>query len=210
VVSSSVQANAIPKWPQISRFEATIGIGKAGERIYFQIPIQNLQGKTEYTLFGIGGSEEYLDQLSDETNIWHVGPLMITLVEGTEQSEGSLLCEDSSPFWFSRGQVHCNYEDLVGAYGRYPEFGVLRHFRLRGFELTLRFFDIETDSKGEVQFVKLKVTVLPCPACTTAQAERPGFLSPYGEGRSPEKVLVGKEPLMRRDEDGSWYEEKEK
>jgi len=194
------------KWPRISEFTFTIGIFTKSERIHFEIPLVDEQGNTIYTLFGTGGSDNYLDHLSAKDDINYVGPLQIRLVEGTKDSEGSLLSEDDSPPWHTRGQVHSS--QLVGACGKYPEYGVLRHFRLRGFELTLQFLDIETDKNGKPVYFNLKISLRTCPECTSAQTERPGYLSPYREVRNCKTVLKGKDPIMRRNKAGSWYEEK--
>ena len=194
-------------WPHIANFDATILINCKSERIGFRLPLHDLQGKTVYTLFCSGGSEEYLDRLSDTTGIDHVGAFALRLVEGTTDSDESLLTEDGSPYWYSRGRVL--YEELLGAYGRYPEYGVLRHFRLRGFELTLHFVDIHTDTNGKIEWMNLHISVRPCPECKKSRAQRPGYITPHKVGRNPEIILKGNEPLIRRGENGSWEEYKD-
>jgi len=193
------------KWPPITEFEFTLGVSTSADRISFSIPLRDEKGKAIYTLFGTGGSDSYLAHLSDTTKINYVGPLQLRLVEGTKDSEASLLSEDDSAPWFSRGQLH--YSEIVGACGKYPEYGVLRHFRLRGFELTLQFLDIETNTNDDVVYFNLRASLRRCAGCLSVQAERPGYMNPAG--KTCDKVVVGKEPIMRRGKNGSWYESKE-
>ena len=186
--------HAATKWPLINELDTTFNISSDDHSITFSIPLLNKNGKTVYTLFGTGGNESYLDSLSKVTGINHVGPLQLRLVEGTEDSETSLLAYDDSPPWHTRGQVH--FYQLVGDSAKSQEFGTLRHFLLRGFELTLEFTVIETDKNGIPASFKLNISIRKCEDCNSQQAELPNFLK-------------GEIPIMRRDENGSWYESNE-
>src|SRR5260221_14448022 len=117
-----------PRWPEIAEFSAKFGVETSADRIFFEIPLIDVHGQTQYNLICIGGSEKYLDQLSDRYNVNVVGPLVCRLVEGkgdSVKSEDSLLSEDESEYWFSRGQIH-NFHDLTGSCGKYPEYGARR------------------------------------------------------------------------------------
>ena len=129
---------------------------------------------------------------------------MCTLAEGREASELSLLSEDESPAWFSRGLF--NLEDLVGDCAAYPEFGVHRSFRLRGFRLRLSAEDVRMDRSGIAQSFVLVLSLVPDPDAKAARAEQPGFLDPGRQGRSCRVIVRGREPLMCRDwqKGGSW------
>jgi hypothetical protein len=130
------------------------------------------------------------------------------LNEGKADEENSLLSEDESPYWYSRGQIH-DFRELVGACGRYPEYGALRHFRLRGFELTLQFTDIQVDKKGTPSYLVVTVSVRTDPTAHSREAQQTGYLTPYKVGGSCNKVLRGNEPRMCRDwlhYGGSWTE----
>jgi hypothetical protein len=195
-------------WPQLAGLDTTIAINALSERIFHEFPCEDQSGKVLYTLFCRGGSTEYLDSLSGKTDINHVGPLCFYLVPGKEDNEGSLLCEDGSARWHSRGQIH-DYMNLIGACGQYPEYGCLRHFRLRGFELTLHFLNIVVDKEGSPVEFQVNITVHRDKRITSSIAEQTGYLTPFKEGRSCEKILRGNDPRMFRGENGSWFEEKE-
>ena len=168
-----------------------------------------MNGQTRYAFICIGGSEKYLDHLSDTSGTNYVGPLACGLVQAqAEQIGESLLSEDDSPHWYSRGQIH-NFDELIGSCAKYPEYGALRHFRLRGFELTLYFGDVEVDKTGNPTYFTLTVSLRRDASITSPQAEQPGYLTPYKVGFSCDKVLKGNEPRMCRDWKnlgGSWTE----
>ena len=198
-------------WPTMQEFSAKVGIETSAERIFFEIPLIDVQGQTQYNFICVGGTDKYLDQLSDSSNVNYVGPLACQLVEGKwdpVKSEGSLLSEDESPYWFSRGRLD-NFRELTGSCGRYPEYGALRHFRLRGFELTLNFGDVEVDKAGNPTYFTLRVSLRRDSKITSPQAEQTGYLTPHKVGFSCGKVLKGNEPRMCRDFKnlgGSWTE----
>jgi hypothetical protein len=182
-------------------FSAKVGIETSAERIFFEFPLKDVHGRTQYTFVCVGGSTAYLDQLGDALNVNYVGPLACRLVEedkDAEKSEESLLGEDDSAYWFSRGQIH-DFQDLVGACGKYPEYGALRHFRLRGFELTLYFGDILIDKTGHPDYFTIAISLHRDAAALSPIAEQTGYMTPYTAGRSCAKVLKGNEPRMCRD-----------
>ncbi len=202
------------QWPIIAEFTAKVGIDTSANGIFFTLPLLDVHGITQYSLICVGGSNGFLGNPSifggtKDTN--YVGQFACGLTKGnSHEIENSLLSEDESPYWFSRGRV-INFRDLIGACGRYPEYGALRHFRLRNLELTLDFRDMSLDKNGNPAFIILAVSVRRDPTATTAQAEQTGFLTPYKSGLSCEKVLHGNAPRMCRDwvhpeHYGSWTE----
>jgi hypothetical protein len=198
-------------WPEMAEFSTKFGVETSAERIFFEIPLIDVSGQTQYNFICIGGSDKYLDQLSDSSGVNYVGPFSCRLVEGKYdpvKSEDSLLSEDESPYWFSRGQIH-HFSELTGSCTKYPEYGALRHFRLRGFELTLSFENIEVDKKGNPTYFTLTLSLRRDAKITSPQAEQTGYLTPYKAGSSCDKVLKGNEPRMCRDWKnlgGSWTE----
>jgi len=167
-----------------------------------------VHGVTRYTLNCAGGDNQFLDKLRGAEDINYVGPFACRLNEGKSNTEDSLLSEDESAYWFSRGQIN-DFREIIGACGRYPEYGAARHFRLRGFELTLEFTDVALDRKGNPTYFVLVISVLTDPSALSAEAEQTGYLTPYKVGRSCDKVLRGNEPRMCRDwlhSGGSWTE----
>lgn len=199
------------EWPRMQEFSAKVGVETSAERIFFEIPLIDVQGQTQYNLICVGGSDKYLDQLSDGSGVNYVGPLACRLVEGKRdpvKSEESLLSEDESAYWFSRGRLD-TFRELTGSCAKYPEYGALRHFRLRRFELTLSFGDVEVDKRGNPTYFTLTVSLRRDATITSPQAEQTGYLTPYKVGRSCDKVLKGNQPRMCSDFKnlgGSWTE----
>jgi hypothetical protein len=185
-------------WPLLQQSTARIGVDTSAERIFFQLPLLDVHGVMRYTLNCAGGDNKFLDELGQARQINYVGPFACRLNEGKSDREGSLLSEDESAYWFSRGQVH-DFSEFIGACGRYPEYGAVRHFRLRGFELRLEFKDIALDGKGKPLYFVLVVSVRPDPTALSADAEQTGYLTPYKTGRGCDKILRGNEPRMCRD-----------
>jgi hypothetical protein len=186
------------QWPHVRPVTARFTVDLRAEKVNIDLPIKDHAGKTLYHFACRGVSETYLDSLPGN---W-VGPLMCTLADGAQAKEDSLLSEDGSAAWHSRGQFRG--EDVVGACARYPEFGTHRSFRLREFRLNLAVQDTQTDHDGKAQSFILAVSVVNDAAATTPQAARPGFLSPHRPGASCNIVVRGQEPLMCRDDRGSW------
>lgn len=203
LVKTSTGFCAEQAWPAMAEFTAKFGVETSAERISFEIPLIDVQGQTRYRLTCTGGSDKYLDQLSASGDNY-VGPFACILAGDGDISD-SLLSEDGSPHWYSRGQIH-SYGDLIGSCAKYPEYGALRHFRLRGLELTLSFGDIEVDKAGNPTHFTLTVSLQRDAKITSPQAEQTGYLTPYKVGSSCNKVLKGNEPRMCRDSNGDWTE----
>ena len=130
-------------WPQVREIDMTIGVDSGAERILWKVPIYGNDGTVLYQIICRGGTDEYLDGLTDRVGINFVGPLGCRLHEGLVEVEHSLLAEPGFSPWHSRG--HFSHRMLIGDCGAYPEFGRLRHFRLRGFELTFEVTDVIMD-----------------------------------------------------------------
>ena len=191
-------------WPQLKEFDEEFLAYSGGKPIEYMKPLKDLNGNTKYLLVCRGGSTEYTDKLSDQLNINYVSPLTCILNDGDKETESSLLAEDDSPPWHTRGQYHLN--DLVGSCANYPEYGLLRHFRLRGFELTLSATDLKLNKQGKPQQFKLKVSLRQDDKTKSKMAEQPGYLNPHGKGRSCKKIEKGNDARMCRDwsQGGSW------
>jgi hypothetical protein len=200
VVSITDPQGGGARWPEVRPVTLRVPVDLTSERVAIDVPLKSRTGRVAYHFACRGGSEAYLDSLPEN---W-VGPLMCTLAEGSEASELSLLSEDESPAWFSRGLF--NREDPVGDCAAYPEFGIHRSFRLRGFRLRLDAEDVRTDRSGVAQSFVLVLSLVPDADAKAAQAEQPGFLDPRRQGRSCRVVVPGREPRMCRDwqKGGSW------
>ena len=178
-------------WPEIQDVDVSAGMDWSARRIYLDVPLLDRSGEVRYRLVCRGGSEEYLDALMDRIDINYVGPLLCILNEGSQEAEASLLSEDDSAAWFSRGQFRSR--DIVGNCGNYPEFGRVRHFRLRGFELTMEVVSPEVEA-GKVRWLTFRVRVRSDPEATTAWAEPVPFPDPRSGGGKcgPPKAAPGR------------------
>ena len=185
-------------WPDIIAQSRTFRVDLSAERIVIDLPITDQAGRELYHFACRGGGQAYIDSLPEN---W-VAPLMCTLAQGQQAREESLLSEDDSAAWFSRGQFRA--DELVGACARYPEFGVHRSFRLRGFRLNLDALNVMSGSDGLAKSFTLVVSLVRDPTARSTQAERPGYLDPRGKGDSCEVVRRGREPRMCRDASGSF------
>ena len=193
------------QWSPIKPVTRSFNIDFAAGLAVIDLPIVSENGSTLYVLHCRGGSEKELDELGSRDGINWVGPLMCVMNTGNSRiSENSLLAEDDSPPWHTRGQFHRS--ELVGACGVYPEFGNERSFRLRGFVLRLSAHNLGMNSDGSLRRLTLAVTVRNDPTAKGAQAERPDYLQPnVGEceivrkGRDPKVCRVWNGPTA-----GSW------
>jgi hypothetical protein len=187
------QAAPAADWDRMAEFAATVGIDTRSERIRIELPLLDRLGKPRYLLWCEGGSDRYLDQLSAATNINYVGPLMCVLNEGSKRTEASLLAEDDVGPWHTRGMFR--WQQLLGDCARYPEYGRTRHFKLRGFDLTLEAADTVVVD-GDLSAFNLRISVKDDPTAVSRVAARPGFLPPQG---NCSVVRTSNEPRMCRD-----------
>jgi hypothetical protein len=196
----ALQSAGGPTWPRIVPFSASVPVRLTVDRIAIDLPLKDGAGQERYHFACRGGREAYLDSLDGN---W-LGPLMCTLAEGATPREESLLSEDDGAAWFSRGQFQA--KELGGDCAKYPEFGVHRSFRLRGFRLSLDARDVRVDRSGMAESFTLLVSLTDDPSARSAEAERPGFLDPRRQGADCRVVLKGSEPRMCRDRTrgGSW------
>lgn len=197
--------DAKESWPLIENVDSIFNVPEPNKRIYIELPLKDAAGKTQYTLFCRGGKEPYLSNGAPK-DLFLVEPFACRLNEGDKENESTLLSEDGSPYWHTRGRV-ASYNELLGACGNYPEFGRVRHFRLRGFELTLEFDEIVTLSETKISSFALRVVIKSDTKIVAKKTERPGYLSPNGDC---ENIRKGNPKLMCRSTKpenlGSWEE----
>ena len=203
-LAASVQRPAIQPtdWPEIPEFTRSVVIQVDASRIDVDIPLSDVNGIIRYRLICRGGSEAYLDYVSERAGVSGYTPWLTCILNvGNQETDGSLLSEDESSAYFSRG--HFSRRDLMGACGRYPEYGLTRHFRLRGMELELSFSDL-TRGRGpglatdEPDSALLNISVRRDPSAQTAKAEQPGYLRPSGTVGSCRTVQRGNSQRMCR------------
>lgn len=177
-------------WPKMKEFDDSFIFDTKEEGIKFIKPLCDVNGMVRYVFICRGGTDEYIEKHSNST---FVGPLGCRLSEGDKEVETSLLSEDDSAPWYSRGQY--DFRSLLGDCGKYPEYGRLRHFRLRGFELTLSATDIITNDRDQLVSFRMNVSLIRDDRITSKQAEQPGYLPPRNDCKTIKK---GNEPRMCR------------
>jgi hypothetical protein len=196
--------SADARWPELKEVTVNFPVDFATQKIEIDLPLSDKTGKVQYLFWCRGGSEEYLatQTVGDD---FLVGPFSCGLKSADKHPDGNLLGEDGSPLWHTRAQYH--YDQLLGKCGDYPEFGWIRTFKLRGFQLTLAVSDVKINPSGEITYFRFGVYLKPDKSAIGAISQRPDYLSPYGEGRSCEIIRKGKDPRYCRDwenKGGSW------
>jgi len=90
---------------------------------------------------------------------------------GQPNTYSTLLTEDvhQSRDWESRGRFFA--ADLRGRCANIPDFRAVRHFRLRGMDLTLRILNPMFTASGELKSLRLAVTVNPDQSADRSIAE---------------------------------------
>jgi len=178
-------ANIQGRWPKVNEFQVTTFIDTSINEILLEVPILDNNGKRLYLFICRGGSQKYLDQLYEEKNLVITPPLNCAIYSGDE-NEASLLSEDESPSWHSRGQIY--FDDIIGDCADYPEFGATRNFYLRGFSLTLHFEGVKLNENQEIVGFNMVVALKNKPDAVSPKAKQTGFLPPKnGDCRSVNK-----------------------
>jgi len=190
-------------WPKIQEFDLDFVVHTNAETIEFIKHLYDLKGTLRYSFICRGGSTEYLDKLGGQKDINYVGKLGCTVNLGSRENGDSLLAEDDAAPWHTRGQ-YFSFDEVIGDCGDYPEYGRIRHFRLRGFELTLSAIEPVYDEKKQLQSFTLKVSLRRDDGIKSSYTQQPGYLTPYKEGRNCKQVLKGNDQRMCRDRTGSY------
>lgn len=201
ILAASAGQSAESLWPIMKEFADSFAVDTKAAKIEFIKPLYDLNGVARYVFVCRGGDDWYLDELERQTRILYVGPLGCRLSEANKEVEYSLLADDELAPWHTRGQYH-SYNEVVGDCGRYPEYGSVRHFRLRGFELTLSAVDQIFDSLNQLVSFRMKVSLRQDDTIKSRQAEQTGYLPPHEDCKT---IMKGNEPRMCRNRvTGSW------
>ena len=188
-------------WPKMKEFDDSFVVDTREEGTEFIKPLCDVNGTVRYVFLCRAGTDGYLDKHSHD--ITFVGPLFCRLSEGAKEVEFSLLAEDDSAPWHSRGQY--DFRSLLGDCGKYPEYGRVRHFRLRGFELTLSVTDVVPSDHDQLVSLRMNVSLRRHDRITSKQAEQPGYLPPDNNCKTIKK---GNLPRMCRYPDTGYIWEK--
>ena len=123
--------------------------GKNGMDTPFLLTINATGGGAAYKLECHNGNYD------DESEINFSGDFQCALfaVKGNTQTSSNLLAtaskDEQSTDWFNRGRMRS--AQLRGECLRYPEYSTLRHFKVRGILITLRFTEIEWSGRNDQQ-----------------------------------------------------------
>jgi len=183
-------------WPQINPVTQSFLISDPSKP-FVKTFIKTVDGK-EFYLFICRNGEDKTH--GEDFNYSGAIDCRLMEAEGGEK-ERNLLVEskDLSP-WYSRGRMF--FEELYGDCANYPEYGHIRHFKLRQMKITMEFNDVQfKKDKNEllplVTSYSLRLTVEPDKTAKTEIAELSGYLDPSrqvpGHSRSCQKVLKGNE-----------------
>jgi len=172
--TASAGAFAAP-WPEVAEQNVSVGVDTSAARINIDVLILAKDGDPAYRLICRGGNDKFLQELLDTKGIAYVPDMMCVLNPSTMDAEGSLLAEGNEATWHTRGQFR--WSDLVGACGNYPEYGRVRHFRLRQMELSLFATDVRV-ANGKVTYFVFNVIVKPMPEVQSRYVESSGYLAP--------------------------------
>ena len=165
-------------WPVVRSTDRTF-VFQDPDRAVANMFVLDTSGRQLY-LFVWRTSED----ASGPPNVIYAGVLDCRLMEapGGEREENLLLETRNVAPCYSRGRMFT--EELYGDCAVYPEYGRLRHFRLRGMSVTLSFEEVHfngTLASGTLKLAayKLRVTVMPDPKATRDIAESSGYLDPH-------------------------------
>jgi hypothetical protein len=174
-------------WPPVQATEKVFEIENP-DQAAIKLQIRDTKGAPQYLFVCRTGEQTAVPQ------VVYANDLDCRLIPASQgEIEENLLVENPhEKAWFSRG--HMTAPDLYGECGKYPEYGQLRHFRLRGLELTLEFFDVKFTAthssldgppSARLASYKLRLAVRPDPTSKRNISERSGYLDPLREGQTP-------------------------
>lgn len=138
-------------WPHVQALHESHAFIEAsrGKDTPFLAFIKNASGVPVYKVECHNGNYE------DESEINFSGVFQCALfgVSGGKETTGNLLAvnnkDEQSTDWWNRGRMLSH--QLRGECLAYPEYSTLRHFKIRGMLLTLRFTDMEWSTTKDQQ-----------------------------------------------------------
>lgn len=190
------------QWPNVLPVSKEFDVDFSSGWVEIDLPIVGQDGKTKYLFWCRGGTTEKMDAYEEKTGFAFAGSFLCRLNEGDAPEDLSLLQEDGSAVWYSRGQFSAG--SLKAGCENYPEFGAVRNFHLRNLRLTLTLRKINFNPDSSLSRFRMRVEVQRDKNAFGENAERPRYLPPrFGDCS---KVKKGIEPRMCRGENFSWTE----
>ncbi|WP_020397855.1 hypothetical protein [Kordiimonas gwangyangensis] len=179
-------------WPVITEFTTAADLDLTGAGMTYELPLADAAGQVHYRLVCRGAAEDLI-QIADKPDdqSWALPPLTCALYEGDSSHGRSLL--DPAPVHPLLSRGYFDSRAFVGDCVQYPEYGLERHYRLRGFTLTLVAEDVKmqlddsTLLRGEyanpVTRLRLVVALRHDEAAQSAFAEAPDVPDPRHSDR---------------------------
>jgi hypothetical protein len=187
---------AAAQWPDVKRLDESFRITDRARPVVKAV-VRSANGDPLYLFVCRTGDDETV------AGVIYVGDLDCRLMDARRgEIETNLLVETSANVaaWYSRGRMFAR--ELYGDCARYPEYGLLRHFRLRGMHLTMtftrvRFSRVAADQSPMLVSYTLRLRVEPDRTAERDIAESSGYLDPStqvpGSARSCSIVQKGNE-----------------
>jgi len=196
-LAPATSSAGVTSWPTVKTLHKSFSIREPAKAVVKSV-IRDTSGKDLYLFVCRTGNDESVPDVN------YAGDLDCRLMEarGGEREENLLLETHASNVaaWYSRGRMFAH--ELNGDCASYPEYGRLRHFRLRRMLLTMAFEAVRFEPAHGVESpalasYTLTLTVTPDPTAIRDVAESSGYLDPNvkrpGENRSCSTVQKGNE-----------------
>jgi len=164
------------KWPVVRPVHGTYEFSgvATGRDAPVDLRVRDLAGEAVYKV------ECHNGNFKDDLEILFSGDFQCALFamnQGRRVSWNLLATDEEAQQrsdWLNRGRMLS--AQLWGGCGDVLEYGKVRHFRLRGMQITLRFLSLEwlpeTDGRYELRRFTFDVTVVPDPSADSSTAAR--------------------------------------
>ena len=166
-------------WPTIAPSKGTVQFARGGKAA-IDVSILGANGVPLYILRCLTVESEPADSRANYT-----GDFECRMLESDAAADGLSMLHDSESVteWDSRGRF--NRQELEGACAVYPEYGRVRHFRLRGLELALELSEVAFRTTGDarpmsaLRSFRFSWSVIPAADALSERAELPKVRNPY-------------------------------
>ncbi|HUQ98111.1 MAG TPA: hypothetical protein VM166_01575 [Gemmatimonadaceae bacterium] len=194
-LSVSTAQGRVRTWPDVRSLEQAFTISDPSKAVVRTL-VRDQKNAPIYLFVCRTGDDESV------ANVNYAGDLDCRLMpaELGEVEQNLLVEAPNLAAWYSRGRMFAS--ELEGDCARYPEYGRVRNFRLRGLHLVMTFEDVvfsvaRADGGPRLASYTLQVRVVRDPTAQRSIAESSGYLDPArkvpSDPRSCSVVRRGKE-----------------
>jgi hypothetical protein len=182
---------ATVEWPSVTPFHHSYRIVQAAMPV-IKATIEGQDGRPQYLFICRSGDD---DSVPDVNYSGNLDCRLIPYSEG--EVETTMLIEthnERTPAWYSRGRMLAN--ELYGKCAAYPEYGAMRHFSVRGMQITLSYGDIKfnaerANGQPSLNSYTLTVDVEPDKSAATDIAKASGYMDPSRQNYDCSKIVKG-------------------